>query len=251
MAITFGDMPTAGGIARGDVLAGRKLGRPVDGDAVVVPQHVKAPEAKLPGQTDRFVIDAFHQAAIARDYPGLVIDQVVTEHGIQVTLGHRHADCHRQPLPQWAGGAFDAGKLEILRMTRTRAAKFAEIADVVDRRARIAAQVQQAVDQHRSMPRRQHETVAVGPIRVGGIVFQELGPQHGRDIGHAHRHAGVTGIGGLHRVHRQRADGVGEIGLGNGHVSPRKLLGAATAAIAAPRIAGAQPLGRRPAFVNR
>ena len=30
------------------------------------------------------------------------------------------------------------------------------------------------------------------------------------DIGHAHRHAGMAGVGALHGVHGERADGVGE-----------------------------------------
>ena len=31
------------------------------------------------------------------------------------------------------------------------------------------------------------------------------------DIGHAHRHTGVAGVGALHGVHGERTDGVGEI----------------------------------------
>jgi hypothetical protein len=36
---------------------------------------------------------------------------------------------------------------------------------------------------------RRHETVAIEPHRIGGIEFEEARKQHGRDIGHAHRHA--------------------------------------------------------------
>jgi hypothetical protein len=62
-------MPAGGGIARLDVLAGRQ-DVAVDGDAVVVPQHVQRPEFQVAGKADRFVVDAFHQAAVARDHPG-------------------------------------------------------------------------------------------------------------------------------------------------------------------------------------
>ena len=58
------------------------------------------------------------------------------------------------------------------------------------------------------MAGRQHEPVAVGPARVGGVEFVEAGPQHGGDVGHAHRHAGMAGLRRLHRVDGQRADGV-------------------------------------------
>jgi hypothetical protein len=57
------------------------------------------------------------------------------------------------------------------------------------------------------MARRQDEPVAVGPVRRGGVEAQVLFEQHGRDVGHAHRHAGMTGIGGGHCVQRQGADG--------------------------------------------
>jgi hypothetical protein len=77
----------------------------------------------------------------------------------------------------------------------------------------MAGEVQQRVEQHRAVPGREHETVAVGPARVGGIVFQEAGPQAGGGIGHAHRHAGMAGLRLLHRIHRQRADGVGHAAL--------------------------------------
>ena len=64
------------------------------------------------------------------------------------------------------------------------------------------------------MAGRQHEAVAVGPIRVRGIEFQEAGEQHGGDIGHAHGHAGMAGIGLLHGIHGERADGIGHLGVG-------------------------------------
>src|SRR3546814_8651164 len=40
--------------------------------------------------------------------------------------------------------------------------KLTEIADIVHRRTDITRQIQKGVDQHRPMPCRQHETVAVG-----------------------------------------------------------------------------------------
>ena len=121
------------------------------------------------------MVDAFHQAAVAGDHPGAVIDQIVAEHRVQMPLGDRHADRHRQALPQRAGGASTPGELEILGMPGAGAAELAEIADVLDRRARIAGQVEQRVDQHRAMARRQHEAVAVGPFGLGGIELQIVG----------------------------------------------------------------------------
>src|SRR3546814_2853697 len=81
-----------------------------------------------------------------------------------MTLGHRHAHRHRQPLTQRAGGAFHAFEQEILRVPGAGATKLAEVADVLDRWARITGEVQQAVDQHRAMPGGQHKAVTVRPL---------------------------------------------------------------------------------------
>jgi hypothetical protein len=116
-------------------------------------------------------------------------------------FGHRHADRHRQPLPQRAGGALDARQLEILGVPRAGAVQLTEVADVLDRRARIAGQMQQRVNEHRAMPGRQHEAIPVRPVRRGGIELQIITEQHGGDIGHAHRHTGMARIRPLHRIH--------------------------------------------------
>ena len=59
------------------------------------------------------------------------------------------------------------------------------------------------------MAGRQHEAVAVRPARVGGVEFQEAGPERGGDVGHAHRQAGMAGFGGLDGVDGECPDGVG------------------------------------------
>ena len=78
----------------------------------------------------------------------------------------------------------------------------------------VAGEIKQRVEQHRAVPGGEHEAVAVGPVGVGGIELQEAGEQHGGHVGHAHGHAGMAGIGLLHRVHGQRADGVGHVLVG-------------------------------------
>ena len=202
-------MPAGRGKARGNVLAGRKIGRSIDGDAVVVPQHDQPAQLEVPGQADRLVVDAFHHAAVADDHESPVIDQAIAIQGIEMPLGHGHADGHGQALPQRPRGAFRAGEVDILRMAGARAAKLAEIADVLDRRRGIAGEMQQRIEQHRTMAGREHEAVAIGPFRSGGVELEEAREQHGRDIGHAHRHARVPAVRRLDGVHRQGADGVG------------------------------------------
>ena len=108
----------------------------------------------MSGKPDRLMVDAFHQAAIAGDHPGVVIDQGIAECRVQMPLGDCHADRHGEALPERTCGAFGAFELEIFRMAGAGAAELAEIADVLKRRPHIAGEVQQRIQQHRTMPGR-------------------------------------------------------------------------------------------------
>ncbi len=224
MPVTARDVPAGRRVARLHVLARRHGDRAVDRNLVIVPQDIETAEAEMARKTDGFVVDAFHEAAVAGDHPGLVIDQRIAEHRIQMPLGHRHADGHGQPLPQRAGGGLDARQLEILGVAGAWAAKLAELRNVLESRLMIAGQVQQRIDQHRTVARRKHEAVAVGPFRRGGIIFEEIAEQNRRDIGHTHRHAGVPAVGRLDRIHRQHANGVGKALFCDGHYGRFPLL---------------------------
>ena len=132
-------------VAGDDVLVARQLGRAVDGDAVVVPQHDQPAELEMPGKPDRLVVDAFHQAAVAGDDEGAVIDQLVAVDGVQMPLGDRHADRHRQRpgrAGRWSTSTPASSKFS--GWPGARAAELAEALDVVDRRPRVAGQVEQA-----------------------------------------------------------------------------------------------------------
>ncbi len=74
-----------------------------------------------------------------------------------------------------------------------------------------SGQMQQRVKQHRAVAGGEHEAVAIRPGRVGRIEFQELRKQHGRDVRHAHRHAGMAGFCFLDGIDRQKADRVGHL----------------------------------------
>ena len=70
----------------------------------------------MAGQGDRFLADAFHQAAVAGDDIGVMIDQIVAETGSQHAFGQRHADGIGEALAQRAGGGLDAGRMAIFGM---------------------------------------------------------------------------------------------------------------------------------------
>ena len=163
----------------------------------------------MPGKRNGLLADAFHQVAIGGEYIGRMVDHIVAELGREVPLGDRHADRVGEALAERAGGGLDAGGDEILRMPRRHRAELAEALDLVERHRLVAEQVQHRVDQHRAVAGGEHEAVAVGPGRVGRVELQHLSEQHGRDVGCAHRQAGMAGFGLFHGVHRERADRVG------------------------------------------
>ena len=160
----------------------------------------------MPGERRRLMADAFLQVAVGRDDPGAVVHQAFAEPGGEVPFGQRHADGGRDALAERAGGGLDARMLAEFRVAGGGGMELAEAAQLLDSHARMPGQVQQGIEQHGPVAGGQHEAVAVGPARVGGVVFQEAGEQDRRDIGHAHRHAGVAGLRRLHRVDGEGAD---------------------------------------------
>jgi hypothetical protein len=208
----------AGGLEAGDLVAGfRDRGLAVDGGVVVVEQHRQLGELQAAGDADGLVADAFHQAAVAGDHPGAVVDEVMAEAASQMSLGHRHADGGGQALAQRAGGGLDARGVVDFRVAGGQRSPLTEVLDLLHRHGLEAGQVKQGIEQHRAVAGRQHEAVAVGPIGLARVELQELAPQHGRHVGHAHRHALVTGLGLVHGVHGKDADRVGHLDGRNGH----------------------------------
>ena len=197
------------------VIRARQRRRAVDRDFVVVEQHDQAIEPEMAGQRDRLVAEALHQAAVACDHIGEVIDAVVAEARIHQPFGERHADCRGDALPERPGGGLDARRVAILGMSRRLRSPLPEGLELVRRHALVARQVQQRIQQHRAMAGGQHKTIAIRPRRVGRIEFEEPRKQNGSDVGHAHRHARMTRLRLLDGVDRQEADRVGHFRMRN------------------------------------
>ena len=146
------------------------------------------------------------------------VQPVAIEAPRQQFLGQRHAHAVGQPLAQRAGGGLHAGRFAVFRMPGRGRMQLAEILQIFQGE-RIAGQVQDRIEQHRAVAVGDHETVAVEPVRVGGVVAVKIVEQDFGNIGHAHRHAGVAGVGALNGVHGKGADGVGELAaVGHGSV---------------------------------
>ena len=193
MPIDLLDMPAIGGEARAGIVGKGEAGRAVDRNAVIVIIDDQLAEAQMTGQRGGFMADTFFHVAVAGDDIGVVVDQTV-EADAQMGLGDRHADRGGEALAQRPGGGFDAGSDIVFRMAGGAAAGLAELLQRLQRHRLIAGQIVQRIEQHRTMARRQDEAVAIGPGRIGRVELEKLAVEHGRDIGHAHRQAGVTGI---------------------------------------------------------
>ncbi len=108
--------------------------------------------------------------------------------------GQRVADADRQPLAERAGRGLDAGEPLHVGVPLERAAQLAQGHDLVVRE--IARLGQRRVEHRRRMPLGENEPVAVGPVRVLGIVPQESAEIQGRhDLDGRQRAAGMPRAG--------------------------------------------------------
>ncbi len=180
--------------------------RPVDRDAVVVEEDDQLAQPEVAGDRDRLVADPLHQVAVGGDDVGVVVDDVVAELCGHQPFGERHADGVAEPLAERTGGGLDAGGDEVLRVPRRLRAELPEVPDLVHRHPLDAEEIEDRIEQHRAVAGGEHEAVAVGPARLGRVEFEVAGEQHGRDIGHAHRHAGMARFGAFNGIHGERAD---------------------------------------------
>ncbi len=185
--------------------------RAVDGDAVVVEQHHELVQLEVSGQRDRLLADAFHQVAVGREHIGVVVDDVLAELRGKVRFGNRHADRVGKALAERPGGGLDPRGHVALGMARGERAGLPEALDLRHGHLRIAEEMQHGIEQHRAVPGREHEPVAVGPGGVVRVEFHRLGEQDGRDIGRAHGQSGMARFCLLDRVHGERSDGIGHV----------------------------------------
>ncbi len=128
-----------------------------------------------------------------------------------------------RPWPSGPVGGLDAQVVLHLRVAGGAAAELPEVLDLLDLE-RVPGQIEQGVQEHRSVTIGQNEAVTVGPERVCGVVLQHFAPEHFGDIGHAHGGTGVPGVGLLDGIHGQGPDGVGEFSAGSHRVRGRPVV---------------------------
>ena len=182
--------PAVGREALGHVVVVGQLGRPVDGDVVVVVEREQAPQAEVSRQRRGLVRDPLHEAAVAGDDVGAVVADLAPEGGAQPALGERHAHRVADALTQRPGGDVDPGRVAGLGVPGRPAAPLAELAQVLERQV-VPGQVQHGVLQDAGVPVGEDEAVVVGPLGVARVVVHDPRPQDVGQGGQGHRRAGV------------------------------------------------------------
>ena len=175
------------------------------------------PQPQVPGERDHLVADALHQAAVADQRVGVVVDDVVAELGVEHRLGHRHADGVGDPLAERAGGDLDAVAGSYSGWPGVCEPSSPEGADLLDRERLVAGEVQQRVDQRRAVAVGLDEAVAVRPARDRRVELQVAVEQRRADVGGPQRRPGVAVAGARDGVHGEEADGVGHLLRSDGH----------------------------------
>jgi hypothetical protein len=203
-------VPAVGLEAPGAVLGERDLRRSGQRDAVIVVQVDQLAEPEMAGQRCSLRRHAFHQIAVAGDGVGVVIDDLkpgaIVARG-EIGFGDGHAHAVAEALAERPRRRLDAGRAAALGVAGRLAAPLPELLDLFERQV-IAGEVQQTVQQHGPVTGGKNEAVAVKPVGMGRIVFEEACPEdicHGRG---AQRQSGVSAVGLLHRVDGQETDGI-------------------------------------------
>src|SRR5215470_9900926 len=108
----------------------------------------------------------------------------------------------------------------ILRVPRGFAVELPEMTDIIERNRWMteafvfsvdrlrAREMKHRPEQHRGVTVREHEAVAVGPDRILRIEAHRAVPDRVNQRRERHGRAGVPGLGLLHRIYRERANGV-------------------------------------------
>ena len=185
-------VPPVGDEPGRDVLGERQVRAAFDRDVVVVEDPAEVIEAKVTRERRRFGADAFHQAAVAAHGVDVVVEQLEARTVVAIgepALGDGHADAGGDALAERPGGRLDARHHPVFRMPGGLAAELTEMADVVERDRRIAealvvgihrprsGEVQHRPEQHRGVPVREDEAVAIGPDRIMRIEAHDAIPK--------------------------------------------------------------------------
>ena len=261
------DLPAEGLEPRPDILAERDRRRAFDTDMVRVVDPAEIGQLQVTGERRRLAADALHHVAVAAQCVNVVVEHVAARAvvgGGEPGFSGRHSDAGRDTLAKRTGRGLDTRGPAVFRMAGAAAACLAKAPQIGERhrestrplalpfitRARRSdtAQIEQAVEQGRCVAHREHEAVAVRPLRVVRVVAQKTLPQAIGGGRRAHRRARMAGVGLLNRIDGQRAQGVDAQKVGSRNITrgDRRHLAGAKAARKARILKDVNPLTQAP-----
>ena len=88
----------------------------------------------MAGQGNRFLADALHEATVAGDHIGAVIDQVVAPTGGQRSFGQGHADGVGEALAKRTGSSLNAAGDAVFRVAGSPRAELAKLLQLIQRK---------------------------------------------------------------------------------------------------------------------
>ena len=139
------------------------------------------PRPRVPASEQALAGDAFHQAAVAGEDVGVVVNQrqaVAVVARRHVAFGNGEADCGGDTLAKRPGGELNAGCVVVFGVAGGFAVQLAEVFQVVKREV-VAGEVQRRVLQHGCMTVGEDEAVAVMPLGICRVGAQVVEPKDG------------------------------------------------------------------------
>src|SRR6476620_3060316 len=215
------DVPPIAEEPRSDVFSEGDARASLDRDMVVVVNPTQIIEPQMACKGGGFRPDALHQTAVATHRIDVIVKDF--ESRLVITAAkpapcNRHADAHGNSLTKWSGSGLDSRDQVVLGMAWCLAAELPESTNVIKRHRRPSqflifrvdglnlGKVQYRPKKHRGVAVGKYESVSVGPGGILRIESHHAVPESVDQRRECHRRARVTGIGGLHCVHRQGSD---------------------------------------------
>src|SRR5271157_4740211 len=101
----------------------------------------------MTGQINGLMANPFHEAAISYHRVGVVVEERISEPGIQNALGDSHANGIGQTLAKRPCCGLNAWHMTVFGMSRGLAPDLTETFQVIDRNSRVSGQIEDGIEQ--------------------------------------------------------------------------------------------------------
>src|ERR1019366_1083062 len=122
-------------------------------------------------------------------------------------LSDGHANAIRQSMSQGPRGSLDARSFAVLRMPRRPTAPLTKSLEFLQWQV-ISGDMKQGILQCTAMSGRENEAIPIRPVGITRVELERSVPESVRHGCRPHWQAGMTRVGLLHHVHRQKAERV-------------------------------------------